>query len=259
MLHVVRRFLDFYRPYRRLFVLDFTCAVGVASLEIGFPLFVNHVIDTLLPSMNWSLIVLACLSLLGVYGLTAGLQFIVSYWGHMLGINIETDMRRLMFTHLQKLSFRFFDNHKTGHLMSRISSDLFDIGEVAHHGPEDAFIAVVTLFATLAVMLTVHVQLAVVTFLVSPVLIGLGLYFNQRMTRAFRRMYATIGDFNARVEDNLSGIRVVQAFANEEYALSRRQTGRLQDHGLEQHAQLSVAANRDAAGAAGRRLADLSG
>ncbi|MEP7356053.1 MAG: ABC transporter ATP-binding protein [Anaerolineales bacterium] len=217
MLLVMRRFLSFYRPYRRLFLLDFACAVGVASLEIGFPLFVNYVIDKLLPSQDWSLIVLACVSLLGVYAVTAGLQFIVSYWGHMLGINIETDMRRQMFTHLQKLSFRFFDNHKTGHLLSRISSDLFDIGEVAHHGPEDAFIAVVTLIATFAVMLTVHAQLAIVTFLVSPVLIGLGLYFNHKMTRAFRGMYATIGEFNARVEDNLSGIRVVQAFANEEY------------------------------------------
>ena len=107
MLLVLRRFISFYRPYRRLFLLDFVCAVGVASLEIGFPLFVNYVIDKLLPSQDWSLIVLACLSLLGVYGMTAGLQFIVSYWGHMLGINIETDMRRQMFTHLQKLSFRF--------------------------------------------------------------------------------------------------------------------------------------------------------
>ena len=127
-------------------------------------------VDTLLPRQNWSLIVPACVGLFVVYALTSGLQFIVSYWGHMLGINIETDMRRLMFTHLQKLSFRFFDNHKTGHLLSRISTDLFDIGEVAHHGPEDAFIAVVTLIATFVVMLTVHAQLAILTFLVSPVL-----------------------------------------------------------------------------------------
>ncbi len=215
MSSLLRRFFNFYRPYRRLFLMDFSCAVGIATLEIGFPLFVNYVIDKLLPTLDWSLIVFACLALLAVYSLTAGLQYIVSYWGHMLGINIETDMRRLMFTHMQKLSFRFYDNHKTGHLMARISTDLFDIGEVAHHGPEDAFIAVVTLIATFVVMLTVHVQLALLTFMISPVLIWLGLYFNRKMARAFRQMYATIGDFNARVENNLSGIRVVQAFANE--------------------------------------------
>ena len=215
MWYLIRRFANFYRPYRRLFLLDFFCAVGVATLEISFPVVVNYVVDTLLPRLDWSLVVATCVGLFVVYALTGGLQFIVSYWGHMLGINIETDMRRLMFTHLQKLSFRFYDNHKTGHLLSRISTDLFDIGEVAHHGPEDAFIAVITLIATFVVMLTVHAPLAILTFLVSPVLIWLGLYFNHRMTRAFHGMYAAIGDFNARVEDNLSGIRVVQAFANE--------------------------------------------
>ncbi len=215
MLHLIRNFAGFYRPYRRLFLIDFLCAVGIASLEISFPLVVNYVVDTLLPRLDWTLVVVACAGLFIVYALTGGLQFIVSYWGHMLGISIETDMRRLMFTHLQKLSFRFYDNNKTGHLLSRIYSDLFDIGEVAHHGPEDAFIAVVTLIATFVVMLTVHAPLAILTFVVSPALIWLGLYFNHRMTGAFRRMYAVIGDFNARVENNLSGIRVVQAFANE--------------------------------------------
>src|SRR5258706_5273101 len=132
---IIRRFLAYYQPYKKLFALDFSCAVIAAILEISFPVFVNYVIDKLLPSMNLSLIVITCAGLLGVYCLTAFMQFIITYWGHMLGINIETDMRRLMFNHLQKLSFRYFDNHKTGHIMSYISNDLFAIGEVAHHGP----------------------------------------------------------------------------------------------------------------------------
>ncbi|MFO7171185.1 MAG: ABC transporter ATP-binding protein, partial [Chloroflexota bacterium] len=217
MLQLVRRFLAYYRPYKGLFLLDFSCAVVAAVLELSFPLFVNYVIDTLLPSLNWPLILAACAGLLVVYCLTAALQFIVAYWGHMLGINIETDMRRLMFNHLQKLSFRFYDNHKTGHLMSRISTDLWDIGEVAHHGPEDVFIAVMTLVAAFVVMLTVHVPLAVLTFLVVPGMIWLGLHFNRKMTQAFRNMYVEVAEFNARVEDNIGGIRVVQAFANEEH------------------------------------------
>src|SRR5262245_45247356 len=124
MTQVVRRFLTYYLPYKGLFVLDFSCAVVAAVLELSFPLFVHYVIDTLLPSQNWPLIMGACAGLLVVYCLTAALQFIVAYWGHMLGINIETDMRRFLFNHLQKLSFRFYDNHKTGHLLSRISTDL---------------------------------------------------------------------------------------------------------------------------------------
>src|SRR5215216_7843287 len=181
---IIRRFLAYYQPYKKLFVLDFSCAVIAASLEISFPIFVNYVVDKLLPSMNLSLIVIACAGLLGVYCLTAFMQFVVTYWGHMLGVNIETDMRRLMFNHLQKLSFRFFDNHKTGQLMSRISNDLMAIGEVAHHGPEDVFIALMTLVAAFAVMLFIHTKLALLTFLVVPILIWLGLFFNHRMIQA---------------------------------------------------------------------------
>jgi ATP-binding cassette, subfamily B, bacterial len=217
MQSILRQFFAYYQPYRKLFVMDFSCAVLAAILELSFPVFVNQVVDRLLPSNNWALIVTACAALLVIYCLNSVLQFVVNYWGHMLGINIETDMRRTMFNHLQKLSFRFFDNHKTGHLLSRISTDLMDIGEVAHHGPEDAFIAIMTLLGAFVVMLFIHVELAILTFIVVPVLIWLGFIFHRRMTQAFRQMYTDIADINARVEDNIGGIRVVQAFANEEH------------------------------------------
>ncbi len=221
MSSVFKRFFAYYVPYKRLFAIDFACAITAAALELTFPLFVNQVVDNLLPGNNWPLILLACGALLLIYCVSAVLQFVVAYWGHMLGINIETDMRRTLFHHLQKLSFRFFDNHKTGQLMSRVSSDLMEIGELAHHGPEDVVIAVMTLIAAFAVMLYIHVPLALMTFVVVPPLIWLGILFNQRMTSAFRQMYATIGDFNARVEDTIGGIRVVQAFANEPYEQKR--------------------------------------
>ena len=214
---LVRQFFAYYQPYRKLFILDFSCAVVAAILELSFPIFVNQVVDTLLPGNNYPLIVAACAGLLVVYLISSILQFIVNYWGHMLGINIETDMRRALFNHIQKLSFRFFDNTKTGHLLSRISTDLMDIGEVAHHGPEDAFIAIMTLIGTFVVMLFIHVELALLTFLVVPVLIWLSIIFHRRMTTAFRQMYLDIADINARVEDSIGGIRVVQAFANEQY------------------------------------------
>jgi ATP-binding cassette subfamily B protein len=215
MSSIVRRFWEYYRPYKKLFLLDFTCAVISAVLELSFPLFVNQVVDKLLPSNNWRLIVLSCCGLLAIYALNAVLQFVVNYGGHILGINIETDMRRTVFEHIQKLSFRFFDNNKTGHLMSRVSNDLFEIGEMAHHGPEDVFIAVMTLVGAFCVMLYLQWKLAVMTFMIIPILICLAIYFNKRMTVAFRQMFSDIADFNARVEDNIGGMRVVQAFANE--------------------------------------------
>ncbi|MBP2000910.1 ATP-binding cassette subfamily B protein [Paenibacillus shirakamiensis] len=212
---MLRRFLSYYAPYKKLFILDFTCAIIAALLELGFPIAVNQVVDKLLPSGNWRWITIACVSLLFIYIVNSFLQFVVTYWGHKLGINIETDMRKKMFDHLQKLSFRFFDNNKTGHLLSRFTNDLFEIGEIAHHGPEDLFIAIMTLIGAFLLMLSINWKLAVLTFIIVPFIIFLALYFNRKMTGAFRRMFNDIADFNARLEDNVGGIRVVQAFANE--------------------------------------------
>lgn len=173
----LRRFFSYYRPYRLLFTIDFMCAVIAGLMELGFPLAVNYVVDELLPSGNFESIIVACTGLLAIYVITAFLHFVVTYWGHMLGINIETDMRSRMFDHLQKLGFRFFDNNKTGHLMSRITNDLMDIGEMAHHGPEDLFIAVMTLIGAFLLMLGINWKLAVLTFIIVPIVILLALYF----------------------------------------------------------------------------------
>jgi ATP-binding cassette, subfamily B, bacterial len=214
---MLRRFFSYYRPYKHLFILDFTCAVVAGLLELGFPLAVNQVVDKLLPAGNWKWILWACAGLLAVYALNTVLNFVVTYWGHKLGINIETDMRKKMFDHLQKLSFRFYDNNKTGQLMSRMSNDLLEIGEVAHHGPEDLFIAVMTLAGAFSLMLMINIKLALLTFVIVPFLLWIAIYFNQKMTKTFRRMMGDLADINARVEDNIGGIRVVQAFANESY------------------------------------------
>lgn len=214
---MLRRFFSYYKPYRRLFFLDFTCAVILAVMELVFPIAVGYVVNTLLPDGNWGLIVSACVVLLLIYVMNSFLNYIVTYWGHMLGINIETDMRRRLFDHVQKLSFRFFDNTKTGHLISRLTNDLFEIGEVAHHGPEDMFIAAMTLVGAFGIMLYIQPELAIMTFIIVPVIIWLVLYFNGRMTKASNRLFTDMADFNARVEDTVGGIRVVQAFANEKH------------------------------------------
>lgn len=218
---MIRRFFTYYRPHRRLFVIDFSSAVIVALLELAFPLAVQWFIDTLLPGGNWNMIVSVSIGLLLLYIISTLLQFIVNYWGHKLGINIETDMRQQLFQHVQKQSFRFFDNTKTGHIMSRITNDLFDLGELAHHGPEDLFIAVMTFVGAFWIMLTINVKLALITMIIVPFLIWLITYSNLKMNAAWKNMYTDIADVNARVEDSVSGIRVVQSFTNEDYEIER--------------------------------------
>ncbi|MBD8687170.1 MULTISPECIES: ABC transporter ATP-binding protein [unclassified Rhizobium] len=214
---MLRRFFSFYQPYRRLFIVDFSCAVLSGILELGFPMAVKAFVDVLLPAGDWQLILLASIGLLIIYVLNTGLMAIVTYWGHMLGINIETDMRRRAFDHLQKLSFGFFDNQKTGHLVGRLTKDLEEIGEVAHHGPEDLFIAIMTFLGAFLLMMSVNVPLALVTAAIVPITAWVTSRYGSRMTNNFRALYGRVGAFNARIEENVGGMRVVQAFANEDH------------------------------------------
>lgn len=216
-----KRFFSYYRPHRRLFYIDFFCAVLVGVLELGFPMAVSWFIDSLLPKGNWSTIVSVSIGLLLLYLISSSMQFVVNYWGHKLGINIETDMRRELFHHVQRQSFRFFDNTKTGHIMSRVTNDLMDIGELAHHGPEDLFIAVMTFFGAFWIMMTINVKLALVAIIIVPFLIWLISYSNIKMNKAWTKMYGNIADVNSRVEDSVSGSRVVQSFTNESYEMER--------------------------------------
>ncbi|EDL63880.1 ABC transporter ATP-binding protein, partial [Bacillus sp. SG-1] len=188
---------------------------------LGFPLAVSWFIDELLPEGNWGRITAVSAGLLTLYVMSSGMQFVVNYWGHKLGINIETDMRRELFNHVQRQSFRFFDNTKTGHIMSRITNDLMDIGELAHHGPEDFFIAIMTFIGAFWIMLTINVKLALVAIIIVPFLVWLISYSNIKMNAAWTKMYGNIADVNARVEDSVSGARVVQSFTNEEYEKER--------------------------------------
>ena len=212
---MLRRFFSYYAPYKGLFALDFGSAVVAGLLELAFPLAVAYFIDTLLPQNNFGLIVLTGMVLLAIYVLTAVLRGVVNYFGHMLGIHIETDMRQQIFAHLQKLSFRFFDNHKTGHLITHVTKGLEDIGEVAHHGPEDLFLAVMTFLGAFVLMFLTNWQLATITVILVPVMTWLVSTYGARMNRNWRELYGRVGDFNTRVEDSIGGVRVVKAFANE--------------------------------------------
>lgn len=218
---MLKQFFSYYKPHKRLFIIDFSSAVFVALLELAFPVAVQWFIDQLLPSGDWGKIVTISILLLLIYVLSTFLQYLVSYLGHKLGINIETDMRQQLFNHVQKQSFRFFDNTKTGHIMSRITNDLFDIGELAHHGPEDFFIAIMTIVGAFILMYNINPELALIAIVMVPLLVAVITFCNRLMNRAWTNMYGKIADVNARVEDSVSGARVVKSFTNESFEISR--------------------------------------
>lgn len=214
---MLRDFFAYYRPWAWLFWVDFGCAVASGLLELAFPLAVTGFIDHLLPQGDWGLTLIAAAGLLLIYAVNTGLMAVVIYWGHRLGINIETEMRRRAFAHLTRLSWRWYDRERTGKLAARVTRDLEEIGEVAHHGPEDLFIAVMTFVGAFALMAAIHPGLALLTGLIVPLTGVLVMVYGGRMTRTWQDIYARVGDFNVRLEEALGGIRVVQAFANERH------------------------------------------
>jgi ATP-binding cassette subfamily B protein len=214
---MLRAFAAYYAPHRRLFLIDFGSAVLSGVLSLTFPLAVKAYVDTLLPSGNWPLILLAAIGLLIVYLVNAGLMAVVTYWGHVLGIAIETEMRRKAFDHLQRLSHSFFDTQKTGHLVGRLTKDLEEIGEVAHHGPEDVFVALMTFLGALALMMWVHPPLAAIAACIAPLVVVLIVGYGGKLTRNWEAQFDRVGAFNARIEETVGGARVVRAFANEDH------------------------------------------
>jgi len=218
---MLKRFFRYYRPYKGLFILDFTCAVLAGLLELAFPVAVNEVIDKIMPQKEFRIILMACLALFLFYILNTILQYIVVFFGHKLGVNIETDMRKELFAHLQTQPYEYYDNQKTGKLISRLTTDLFEISEVAHHGPEDIFITIMTLVGSFLLMLHTHVRLAVATFALLPLITIALVFFNKKMTKVNTRIYENLGEFNAGVEASVSGIRVTQSFANEGFESER--------------------------------------
>lgn len=214
---MIKRFFAYYIPHKKLFYIDFFSAIVVALLDLAFPVVVQWFINTLLPEQEWGTVIWVSGALFATYLISSYLQYNVNFLGHKLGINIETDMRQDLFEGVQRQSFKYFDNTKTGHIISRITNDLFDIGELAHHGPEDLFIALMTFAGAFGIMFYVNPSLALVALVFVPVLIALITYTNIKMNKAWTKMYSEIGDVNARVEDSVSGMRVVQSFTNEEH------------------------------------------
>ena len=208
-------FLSFFKPHRRLFVLDMLCAFAVAAVDLLYPLVSRRALNELLPEKAYSafFVVMGVVAL--AYILRSILYYVICLWGHTFGIRVEADIRETLFTHIQELGFDFFDHNRTGQLMSRLTSDLFEITELAHHGPEDLFISVVTIAGALVVMFTIEWRLALVVCVIIPVFLALVMSRRRAMGAASRRVKQKTGAINADIESSLSGMRTAKAFANE--------------------------------------------
>ena len=213
-----RKFLSYYKPYRRLLLADMACALIVSATALALPLCARYITQNLLEesrSDTLRQIVIMGLVMLGLVTIQAGCKLFVDYQGHMMGTLMESDMRADLFSQYQKLSFGFYDNNRTGQLMARITHDLFSISELYHHGPEDLLIVLLKFSGVFIILMHINVTLTLIIFLFLPLMMVYAFYFNKKMNRALLQSRERIGDVNAQVEETLSGIRVVKAFANE--------------------------------------------
>lgn len=209
-------FLSFFKPHRGLFLLDISCALLVALIDLCYPIVSRTAMNKLLPEQAYKTFFIVMAVVVAAYILRSVLYFIIGYWGHTFGIRVEADIRAALFSHMQELSFDFYDRNRTGQLMSRLTSDLFEITELAHHGPEDLFISIITIFGALAIMFTVEWRLALVVCVMIPIFLFIIMSRRRSMGRASRFVKQKTGVINADIESSLSGMRTAKAFASED-------------------------------------------
>ena len=211
----MRIFLSYFRPHRGLFLLDMTCAFFISLVDLAFPLISRTAMYHWLPDKRYSVFFTVMAIVLIAFVIRSILFFVVCYWGHTFGIRVEADIRRDLFAHMQELGFDFYDKNRTGQLMSRLTTDLFELTELAHHGPEDLFISIVTIVGALAVMFTIQWRMALVVSVILPVFVLTVMHRRRSMGRASRAAKQKTGTINAEIESGLSGVRTTKAFGNE--------------------------------------------
>jgi len=214
-------FVGYYKPHLRLFLMDMGCAFIISLIDLSFPLLSRYSLNTLIPQKAWGLFAILVGAVAAAFVLRGFLHYIVTYWGHLLGVRMETDIRRDLFVHLQKLPFSFYDKTRTGHLMSRVVSDLFEIVELAHHGPEDLFISAITLIGSFIAMTFIWWPLAAVLAVFVPVIVVFTARRRRVLATAALEVKQKTAGINANLESSISGVRETKAFANEEYEVEK--------------------------------------
>ena len=206
------RFISYFKPHKTLFLLDLAAAVLLAACELFYPNVTRAILSDYIPGGEWKMILACSGVLIAVYIIKYALTYFTGYWGHVMGVRMQADMRRDMFEHLEKLPFSYFDNNKTGSLMSRLTGDLFDVSELAHHGPEDLLISAILLVGSFILMVTINPWLTLIIFCLVPLLVLITLRKRGEMTAAFRQSKEEMGEINAGLENSISGIRISRAY-----------------------------------------------
>lgn len=225
---MIKRFISYYKPHKKLFILDMVCAFLVAAMDLMFPMLTSFLLKDAIPNKNLrTIIIFTCvLALLYVIKLIA--NYIVDYWGHVMGVRLQYDMRKEIFSHLQTLPFSYFDDHKTGSIMSRIVNDLMEISELAHHGPEDLFISLVMLVGSFVLLCVINVRLTLIVFAFIPIILIFTITKRVKMSNAFDDVRKKIAVVNTKLENSISGIRVSKSFTNEEYEMEKFDEGNIE-------------------------------
>jgi ATP-binding cassette subfamily B protein len=222
---MLKKFVKYYKPYKLLFSLDLTAAFLVALCDLIYPVITRGMMNEYIPSGNVKAVIYCGLALTGVYLIRLAFYYFINYYGHLVGVYMQADMRKDLFAHYQRLPFSYFDKHETGELLSRLTNDLMDVCELAHHGPEDLFISIVTLVASFIYLCTINWQMTVVIFAFIPILLLFSIKLRKNMSKAFMESRKKIGFINAVAENSISGIRVARAFNNEKNEKNKFQNG----------------------------------
>lgn len=216
-----KKFIAYYKPHKKLFFLDMFFAFLISIFDLVFPMFTRNMVNVIIPEGDMPMLLKMTGIMIVLFILRYISQYIVAYYGHLLGVRIEHDMRRDIFTHLQTLPFSYYDNTKTGNIMSRIINDLMDITELAHHGPEDIFISSIMLVGSFAILLTIEWRLTIILFAFIPVMLWFAIKKRKRMEEAFMKARRKIASVNSQLENSISGVRVAKSFTNEEYEIQK--------------------------------------
>lgn len=222
---LLKRFVRYYKPHAKLFALDMCCAFIISVFNLAYPFITKQIINEYVPNNMLYMLLAGAGALLALYAIKAGLNYFLQYWGHVVGVRMQADMRSELFNHLQKLPFSYFDDNKTGVIMSRMTNDLFEISELAHHGPEDFFLSLITIVGAFVLLSFINVYLALIVFACIPVIVIFAVLMRKRMHRVYRRVRVVQGEINADIESAVSGVRVSRAYTAADHEREKFEKG----------------------------------
>ena len=215
-MQILKRFLVYYKPHKKIFTLDMLASLLVSLIGIVYPIVTRNMLNDLIPNRNYRMVVIFGLALLALYFCKMLLNFFIQYYGHIMGVRMQAQMRSDMFNHLEKLPYSYFDNHETGKIMSRMTNDLMDISELAHHGPENILISSLSIILSFCYLSSIDIYLTLIVFACVPFLVIISMKLRKRMKKAFMESRTSVAQINASLESSISGIRVTKAFTNAE-------------------------------------------